>query len=272
MLSAIDQMNWLTQMTYIDSHAHLTADEVYPNIVEILERARGVGVSRIVNICTDSKTLERGFDLVQRCPWIFNAAAVTPHDVEKEGDAEFSFIASAARAGKLVAIGETGLDYFYHHSKPEIQLRFLRAYLQLALECHLPVIIHCREAFADFFRILDSEYGFSQRSTPGVVHCFTGSLAEAEEVLKRDWLISLSGIVTFKKSFALQEVAKMVPLDRMLIETDTPYLAPQSHRGKSNEPSFILETAKLIADLKGISIDQVAEITSANAMRLFCVR
>lgn len=250
----------------IDSHAHLTSDDATYNAIRpILSRAKEAGIEQIVNICTDVESLTRGLQLSQEFPWVYNTASTTPHDVEKEGEVAFSIIAEAARTGKLKAIGETGLDYHYSHSKHDIQQAFLRRYLHLALECNLPVVIHCRDAFADFFQILDEEY----RNAPGVLHCFTGTIQEAEEVLKRGWYLSLSGIITFKKSDALREVAKMVPLDQLLIETDTPYLAPQSKRGKPNEPAYLPEIAACIASIKHISPDEVATATSGNARTLF---
>lgn len=253
----------------IDSHAHLTSPAVYNKLGELLPNAQKAGIVNIINICTDIDTLEKGLALAKEHPWIYNVASTTPHDVDAEGEAVFPTMAAAARSGALVAVGETGLDYFHHHSKPESQQRFLRRYLHLALECRLPVVIHCRDAFADFFRILDEEYIVDNTHAPGVLHCFTGTMAEAEQVIARDWYLSLSGIVTFKKSEELREVAKMVPLDRLLIETDTPYLAPQSRRGKQNEPAFIVETATCIAAARGISLEELASATKANAKRLF---
>jgi len=253
----------------IDSHAHLTSSAVFDQLDLILKRAEQAGVKAIVNICTDLLTLERGIALSQQYSWIYQAAATTPHDVEKEGEQVFDTIATSARNGFLKAIGETGLDYHYEHSSRDIQKQFLRRYLHLALETQLPVIIHCREAFQDFFEILDAEYQINGQHAPGVLHCFTGTVAEAEEVIKRGWMLSLSGIVTFKKSLELQEVAKQVPLQQLLIETDTPYLAPQKERGKQNEPAFLVETARFIAALKQISFEELAEVTGENACRFF---
>jgi TatD DNase family protein len=253
----------------IDSHAHLTGSDLFGQIDSILERALQANVKAIVNICTNPLSLERGLLLSQKYPWIHQAASSTPHDVEKEGEEVFEIMASSARKGELKAVGETGLDYFYAHSDRTIQKQFLRRYLHLALECSLPIVIHCREAFADFFEILDAEYQINGRHAPGVLHCFTGTMKEAEGVLKRGWMLSLSGIVTFKKSTGLQEVAKEVPLDQLLIETDAPYLAPQKHRGKQNEPAFLVETASFIAALKGISFEELAEATSRNTSTLF---
>lgn len=259
----------MSQLEYIDSHAHLTAEGVFEDLEGILERAQQAGVKGICNICTDRLTLERGLLVAERYPWIYSVAATTPHDVEKLGEADFEWIASYARQGLLKAIGETGLDYYYQHAERSIQQQFLRRYLRLALECQLPVVIHCREAFSDLFTILDEEYRMGQQYTPGVLHCFTGTMDEAEGVLSRGWMLSLSGIVTFKKSHALQQVAKHVPLSQLLIETDTPYLAPQSQRGKRNEPAFLLETAACIAAIKRIPLEQVVEATTQNAKKLF---
>lgn len=253
----------------IDSHAHLTHDGVYEYVDEILTRAKSAGISSIINICTDIASLSRGLELSLKYPWVHQIAATTPHDVSKTGYSDFDWIAETARNGKLIGLGETGLDYHYTHSPRSLQKEFLIKYLRLCLEFHLPVVIHCREAFDDLFAILDSEYRIPGGYAPGVLHCFTGTMKEAEEVLKRGWMLSLSGIVTFKKSIELQQVAKEVPLSQILIETDTPYLAPQGHRGKMNEPAFLVETAACIASLKKISIDELAQATNANAKSLF---
>jgi TatD DNase family protein len=249
----------------------LTCPAVFDQLDSILERAQQAGVKAIVNICTDPLSLERGLALSKRCPWIYQAAATTPHDVEKEGEQVFELMAAGARQGLLKAVGETGLDYHYAYSQRDIQKHFLRRYLHLALECHLPVVIHCREAFKDFFEILDAEYQIHGSHAPGVLHCFTGTIPEAEEVIKRGWMLSLSGIVTFKKSTELQEVAKQIPLHQLLIETDTPYLAPQKHRGKQNEPSFLVQTAHFVASLRNIAFEELAEATADNARRLFAL-
>lgn len=253
----------------IDSHAHLTSSVIFDQLDAVLERAQQAGIEAIINICTDPLSLERGIALSQRCHWIYQVAATTPHDVEKEGEQVFEIIATAARKGQLVAVGETGLDYYYEHSNRDIQKQFLRRYLHLALECKLPVVIHCRDAFKDFFEILDAEYQINGRHAPGILHCFTGTMAEAEEVIKRGWMLSLSGIVTFKKSLDLQEVAKEIPLQQLLIETDAPYLAPQKHRGKQNEPAFLVETARFIASIKHLSFEKLAEATKQNAEQFF---
>lgn len=207
----------------------------------------------------------KGLLLSKRHPWVFNAAATTPHDVDKEGELFFSRVEECAREKKLVAIGETGLDYHYEHSSREKQKEFLIRYFALAVETRLPVIFHCREAFGDLFEIADHYY----KGKPAVLHCFTGTLEEAKGCLERGWHISISGIATFKKSQALRDVAAFVPLKSLFIETDTPYLAPLSKRGKQNEPSFIDETAKVVAEARGIPVEELAEATAENAARFF---
>lgn len=191
-----------------DSHAHLSSPEVLPHIHDVMERAALANVTHMLNICTDAPTLQEGLILQKKYPQILNAGATTPHDVEKEGEQNFPLFERAAQHKQLVAIGETGLDYHYKHSPIALQKHFLIQYLHLATTCNLPVIFHCREAFADLFSITDLEY---PKKAPAILHCFTGTISEAEEVLKRGWFLSLSGIVTFKKSDVLRDVAKMVP-------------------------------------------------------------
>lgn len=262
----------MTIVPLIDSHAHLTKSEMIGGVEQLLKRAQDAGIQTIVNICTDVETLNLGLELAKKYPWIHNTAATTPHDVEKEGEVVFPIIAEHARKGHLVAIGETGLDYYYAHSSPAIQKTFLRRYLHLALECKLPVVIHCRDAFSEFFEILDAEYKLEGKHGPGVLHCFTGTVTEAEQVINRGWYLSLSGIVTFKKSEELRRVAEMVPLEQLLIETDSPYLAPQSKRGKVNEPAYLYETAETIARIKGRSLAELSKATMKNTCQLFKIQ
>ena len=254
---------------FTDSHAHLTFDTLYENVEEILKRAKDAGVNRIFNICTDIKTAERGIELAAKHDYIHNIGATTPHDVEKEGEEHFPYFEKLAKEGSLVAVGETGLDYYYEHSKKSLQKKFLIKYFHLARETNLPVVIHCRDAFDDLFEIADAEFANSEKAL--VLHCFTGGKEEAKKALDRGYYVSFSGIATFKKSEALREAASYVPLDQMLIETDSPYLAPQSKRGKVNEPAYLKETAEMLAILKGVSLEDFAKITSQNASFVFGV-
>lgn len=252
---------------YTDSHAHLTSDKLSASLPELLERAQKSGVTKIINICTQPEELTLGIELSKAYPWIHQVASTTPHDVEADGERCFDFF--AAHAKDLVAIGETGLDYYYDHSPRELQKMFLRRYFRLAKKHNLPIVIHCRNAFEDFFKILDEEFQCGGKHLPGVLHCFTGTVEEAREVIARGWYLSLSGIVTFKRSEELREVAKIVPSDQLLIETDTPYLAPMPYRGKVNEPAYIVETAKCIANCRKESVANIASQTTQNALALF---
>lgn len=249
----------------IDTHAHLTSEQILPDVDAVLTRAKQNHISKIVNICTDVKSLKAGIALYAKYPWVFNTAATTPHDVKEEGEAFFPLVKEAAQKKQLIAIGETGLDYFYEHAPKKIQQDFLSRYFALAIAVDLPLIFHCREAFADLFRMADEEY----QNRSAVLHCFTGTLEEAKGVLERGWYLSLSGIITFKKSDQLREVAKYVPLDRLFLETDAPYLAPQKRRGERNEPAFLIETAQELASIKGVPFDELAQATKENAQRFF---
>lgn len=254
---------------WIDSHAHLTSASCVNEADALIEAASEAGVKAIVNICTDGPSLDSGLELKKRHANIYNVGATTPHDVDKEGEEMFSIFEKHARAGDFVAIGETGLDYYYEHSPRSIQQQFFRRYLRLAIETNLPVVIHCRDAFQDFFSILDQEYRPHGVHLPGVLHCFTGTIDEAKAVIDRGWYLSLSGIVTYKKSEDLRAVAAIVPLNRLLLETDTPYLAPQAKRGQKNQPAYLVETASVVASVKGVDLKTLAENTTSNACELF---
>lgn len=249
----------------VDSHAHLADERLFGDIEGIVQRAKEASIESIINIATDKQTALRGLEISKKHPFIFLSGATTPHDVEKEGEEVFPFFANLAREKKLIAIGETGLDYHYEHSCRKLQQAFLIRYFHLAKECHLPVVIHCRDAFEDLFAIADGEYC----GCPLLLHCFTGTKEEAAKALDRGWKISLSGILTFKKSSYLQEVASQIPLRDLLIETDAPYLAPEGKRGNVNEPSFILQTAKKLAEIKKTSFEEIAFHTTKNAKEFF---
>ncbi|MBS0635020.1 MAG: TatD family hydrolase [Verrucomicrobia bacterium] len=247
----------------IDAHAHLTHDVELP--LALLERAKDAGVVGIINVCTGTDDLMRGLSLAKTChaPKIYTVAAQTPHDALHE-DEEF-FRAVEEHAQSLVAIGEIGLDYHYDFAPKDKQKALFVRYLKLASTLKLPVVIHCREAFYDLADIIDA----TAPELKVMLHCFTGTLEEAKEAVRRGWYVSMSGIVTFPKSTSLQDVARFVPDDNLLIETDSPYLAPQGHRGKTNEPAFLGATAKFVANLRGVPVESLVEITTRNVKRLF---
>ncbi|MDN3505627.1 MAG: TatD family hydrolase [Simkaniaceae bacterium] len=247
----------------IDSHAHITSPEMLPEIENVMERAKVAGVEKVINICTDAASLEAGLVAAKKHKGLFNTAATTPHDVEEEGESFFPIVEKAAE--NLVAIGETGLDYFYEHSPKKLQQLYLEKYFALACQVDLPIIFHCREAFDDLFAMADEMY----EGRSAVLHCFTGTKDEAKRCLDRGWMISFSGIITFKKSVELREVVSYVPLEHIFVETDSPYLAPQSKRGKPNEPAFVVEVAEKVAEVKELPISEIEKVTSENISRFF---
>jgi len=255
-------------MTFFDSHAHLSGLED-DEAARMLERAEVAGVRGCIDIATSLFELHRSLALREKSKKvpIFSAAATTPHDASRSDEAFFTHIEELCARKKLCAIGETGLDYHYEYSPRDAQKELLLRSFALARAHDLPLIIHCRDAFDDFFALFDEEG--KKGPVRGVLHCFTGTLDEAKRGLDRGLYISLSGIVTFPAAQALLEVARALPLDRLLIETDTPYLAPVPHRGKKNEPSFVVEVAKKIADVRGVEIAKIASMTYQNAKELF---
>lgn len=250
---------------YFDSHAHLTCDRTFHQITALLSRAKKARVDQIINVCTDQDSLARGLVLAEDVKGIYTVGATPPQDVQERGEIDFHLFEQAAQRGRLVAIGETGLDYHHQHAPKMLQKTFLIRYFQLAREAQLPVVIHCRSAFKDLFKIADEQL----EKEAILLHCFTGNLHEAKEALARGWWISFSGIITFKKEEDLRRVVQDVPIEKLLIETDTPYLAPQSKRGKLNEPSFLIETAETVARIKNLSLEEIALHTRANTRHFF---
>jgi len=252
----------------IDSHAHLFFKDYQEDLDSILTRIQEAGIGQLINVGTDLETSRQAILFAEKHPWIFAAVGVHPHDVAKMADDDFSVLKELAKHPKVVAIGEVGLDYYYEHSPKEIQQKRLREFVHLAREVDLPLILHCRDAFEDCFKILDEEKGWEHR---GVFHCYTGDLQTAKKIVKHDgWYVSFSGIVTFKKNVeSLQEAARKVPAERILVETDSPFLAPLPHRGKRNEPAYVRLVAEKLAELRGISLAEIETITTSNAQKLF---
>ena len=252
-------------MMLFDSHAHLTFEKM--NGLEAIRRAESAGVGAIMDIAVSQASLEKSFLLDEHGTSLalYHAAATTPHDVTGPDDPFFPMVEAAVKEHRLTAIGETGLDFFHAaHTKAYQETTFLR-YAQLAVDTRRPLIIHCREAFSTLIPILRS-FGSALR---GVIHCFTGTKEEAAALIDMGWPLSISGIITFPKSEQLREVVRWLPLDRMLIETDAPFLAPGPQRGKTNEPSFIVHTAEAIALIKGTTFEAICEATFSNASFLF---
>ncbi len=254
-LARMGSLNSITYLTrtmiidseLIDSHAHLTSSQFSEaERMDVLTRSYNARISTILNISTNRRELDEAFALTEiphPCTILY-AASTTPHEASFE-DSFFEYIAEMAYAKRIQAIGETGLDYFYEHSPKEEQRFCLERYLNLAIKTNLPVVIHCREAFSDFISILDQ----FDRKVRGVLHCFTGTKEDARALVDRGFYISFSGIVTYPKSESLREVLKEVPIERLLLETDAPYLAPQGFRGKRCEPSMIAKTYQLVSEM-----------------------
>lgn len=262
----------MTKTFLYDTHAHLTCETLLPQADRLVEEAAEAGVLRILVIATDSKSLQEGSLLQKRFPDVIRVAASrTPHDVTEEDEFFFQEVTDMAHAGQLVAIGETGLDLYNAETPLPLQQMWACRYLKLAQEAKLPVVLHCRHAFKELFAILDEVYQEADGTygKGGVFHCFTGTTQEAHEVIKRGFYLSLSGILTYKKSEQLRLTVKELPLSQLLIETDSPYLAPQSKRGQVNCPSYVAETALYLAQVHNVPNSEVQRITSANAFKLF---
>lgn len=247
-----------------DTHAHLNGGEYDPDRGEVVERARANGVRWILDIADTAWTAERSLSLFREDPEIFSTAGIHPHNSEQAPEEEYALIGRLLSDPAVAALGEVGLDYHYHFSGKDAQRRGLERQLAMAAEANKPVVLHCREAEEDLLGILGNQGGVR-----GVAHCFSGNRAFAGACLELGLWISLSGIITFPKASGLREIAGFVPLDRLLIETDSPYLAPVPNRGKRNEPSLVREVAKALADIRGKTLAEIAEITTRNAFACF---
>ena len=254
-------------MMLTDSHCHLDFPEFSTELPEVLQRARRAGVGRFITISTRVARFEALKALADRFDDVFFTVGTHPHQAAEEPDIDAGRLVELARDPKCVGIGEAGLDYHYDHAPRDIAARVFRTHIAAARAGGLPLVIHAREADEDIASILEDEMG--QGPFKVVLHCFTSSRALAETGLRLGCYVSFSGVVTFKNSEALRAVAEAVPIDRLLVETDAPFLAPMPHRGKRNEPAFVADTARVLASLKGIKEEDFAAITSANVARLF---
>ncbi|MCB0411562.1 MAG: TatD family hydrolase [Bdellovibrionales bacterium] len=251
-------------LPWIDLHCHLNFLEMTPE--EAIERAQAQGVERMITIGTCAADHPEVLNLVKKhYPTVHGTLGVHPHEAKEWGPATEKFLRTHLKDQGIVAVGEIGLDFYYDNSPREVQSEAFRAQLQLAEEFSLPIEIHTRDAEKETIEILQ-EFGGRIR---GVVHCFSGSPWLAEEALKLGLNLSFSGIVTFKKAEELRQICLQTPLDRMHVETDAPFLAPVPHRGQKNEPAFVTHTAELVAQLKGISLQQLSEQTKKNALKVF---
>lgn len=251
----------------IDSHCHLEYKGLVEDQDAVLERARAAGVGGFLSISTRQREWAQVVATTERHADIWASVGIHPHEADDHADLGEAALLAAAEHPRVIAIGETGLDYYYDHSDRAMQQALFRRHIAVSRQTGLPLIIHTRDAEADTAAILTEE--MERGAFPALIHCFTASAEFGAKMLDLGLTISISGIVTFKNARDLQAVAAEVPEDRLLVETDAPFLAPVPHRGKVCEPSFVADTARFVADLRGTSADALAEATTANFFKLF---
>ncbi|SHN54030.1 TatD family hydrolase [Erythrobacter sanguineus] len=251
----------------VDSHCHLEYKGLVEDQAEVLARARAAGVGAFLNISTRASEWAQVVGTAAREPDVFASVGIHPHEADAHQDLGRAALLDATRHDRVIAIGETGLDYFYDHSDRGAQQKLFRMHIDVARETQLPLIIHTRDAEDDTHAILAEEMG--KGAFPALIHCFTASADFASKVLELGLMISLSGIVTFKNAKDLQEVAKIIPDNRLLVETDSPFLAPVPHRGRVCEPAYVADTAAFVAGLRGTDVERLKEQTTTNFFRLF---
>ncbi|HET7597823.1 MAG TPA: TatD family hydrolase [Burkholderiales bacterium] len=251
----------------VDSHCHLDFPEFQPELDAVVDRARAAGLGRMVTISTRVKRHAQVLAIAERFPDVFCSVGTHPHNAHEELDIGADDLLRIADNPRVVAIGEVGLDYHYDNAPREAQEQGLRAHIDAARRSRLPLVIHSRDADDDMARILEEETG--KGAFPAVLHCFTGGRDLAMRAIALGHYVSFTGILTFKASQALRDIAAELPAERILVETDAPYLAPAPHRGKRCEPAFVVETAKVLAAARGGGLDEIARQTTENFFRLF---
>lgn len=249
-----------------DTHVHLNAEQFEEDLTEVIERARQAGVERMLVVGFDRPTIQKAMELIEAYDFLYASVGWHPVDAIDMTDEDLLWIEELSAHPKVVALGEMGLDYHWDKSPKAVQQEVFRRQIRLAKKVQLPIVIHNREATADIMTILKEE---GAEEVGGIMHCFSGSAETAIECIKLNFLISLGGPVTFKNAKKPKEVAKEVPIDKLLIETDCPYLAPHPFRGKRNEPAYVRLVAEQIAELKEIPVEEVERITTENAKKLF---
>jgi TatD DNase family protein len=251
----------------IDSHCHLDFPDFALELDDVVVRARAAGVRTMLTIGTRLRAFDGVRAVAERFPDVWCSVGVHPHEAAEEPLDEATSLVDKTSHPKVVGIGEAGLDYYYENSPRDAQIRNFRAHIEAARATDLPLIVHARDADDDLCAILSEE--MTRGSFTGLIHCFSSGRKLAETALRLGFYISISGIVTFKKADELRAIVADVPLDRLLVETDAPYLAPMPHRGKRNEPAFVVHTANAVAALKGVEPSRLADATTDNFFRLF---
>ncbi len=251
----------------VDHHCHLDFPQFGPDRAQLIDRAMAAGVGIMVTISTRIRRLPELLALCEPFPNVFCSVGTHPHHADTELDVPVEEIVRLSQHPKVVAIGEAGLDYYYQKSSKEGQAEGFRRHIEAARITGLPLEIHTRDADEDTIRILEDEH--AKGAFPAILHCYTGGAELARRAVAIGLTVSFTGVITFKKSEALRAIAAAVPLDRLLVETDAPYLAPEPYRGKTNEPAYVVHTAATLAQVKGVSAEQIAEVTTENFFRLF---
>ena len=251
----------------VDSHCHLNFPDFVEDLDAVVERAQAQGVGVMQTICTKMHEFDGILAIAEFYPHIYCSVGVHPHEVAKEPMVTVEQLLSKTQHHKVIGIGETGLDFYYEHSPRKEQEESFRRHIEVCRETKLPLIVHTRDADDDTIRIMQDE--MKKGEYPGLIHCFSSGQRMADAALEMGFYISVSGIATFKKAQELRDVLKTVPLERMLVETDSPYLAPMPHRGKRNEPSYVVNTNKVLAELKEVEEAECAEVTTNNFFELF---
>jgi len=255
----------------IDTHAHIDMDAFNDDRSEVIQRAKDNGVDYILNVGCDIESSLRSIELAERYDFIYSTAGIHPHDVKKIDNQTYNQLKELLAHPKMIALGEIGLDFYKNYSPPEEQKVHFRKQIELSRELQKPIIIHCRDANEDTISILSDYFPKDATGRSGIFHCFSGDQELADRALEMGFYISFSGSVTFKKSNELRAIAKTIPAEKLFIETDCPFLSPTPNRGKRNEPSYVIHTAQLIADIRGLNIKDVQRTTSLNFFELFGV-
>ena len=250
----------------IDSHCHLDHEQLFENIDEILKRSKEVGIEKLLTICTTLESFNKIKILINKDKIIYGTFGIHPHEAKNDKITSNLIIKEIKQTKKIIGIGETGLDFYYNHSDKNVQIKSFEEHIKASLELNIPLIIHSRNAENETLEIFNK---YKNNKLKILMHCFTGSKKFAENLLSLGAYFSASGIITFKNSIDLQETFKFIPLDKILIETDSPYLAPVPNRGKQNEPSFVKYTAQKLADIKQISTLDLVKHTTSNFNNLF---
>ena len=250
----------------IDSHCHLDHEPLFSNLEQVLNRSKSVGIEKLLTICTTFQSFEKIKQIVKKDEIIFGTYGIHPHEVKNNKITSKLIIDEINKNKKIIGIGETGLDFFYNNSEREEQIESFKTHIEASIHLNIPLIIHSRNAEIETFDVLNE---FKDHNLKILMHCYTGSKKFAEKLLDLNAYFSASGIITFKNSVDLQETFKFIPLEKLLIETDSPYLAPVPNRGKQNEPSFVKFTAEKLADIKEITSSELIKTTTFNFNKLF---